>query len=243
MNNVVIDIDRVSFNYTDVPVLRDISLQIRAAEFIGIIGPNASGKSTLLKLILGLLAPDTGTISRFNRAGKKDRAGRIGYVPQHVGFARDFPITVREAVLLGHVSAQAMPFGYSRRQLAAAEQAMAALEIEALGRRQIGRLSGGQLQRVLIARALVSGPEVLILDEPTSSVDVRAEEDIYALLKQYSERMTIIIVSHDIAFISGYVDRVACLNQTLVCHDTQAINGDIIKQLYAAPVKLIDHRH
>ena len=132
MSNVVIDIDRVSFNYTDVPVLKDISLQIRAAEFIGIIGPNAGGKSTLLKLILGLLAPDTGTISRFNQAGKKDRAGRIGYVPQHVGFARDFPITVREAVLLGHVSARAMPFGYSRRQLAAAEQAMAALEIEAL---------------------------------------------------------------------------------------------------------------
>lgn len=243
MNNVVIDIDKVSFNYTDVPVLREISLRIHAAEFIGIIGPNASGKSTLLKLILGLLAPDTGTISRFDQTGKADRAGLIGYVPQHVGFARDFPITVKEVVLLGHVSAMAMPFGYSRRQLEAAEQAMAALEIEALGRRQIGRLSGGQLQRVLIARALVSGPEVLILDEPTSSVDARAEEDIYALLKKYSERMTIIIVSHDIAFISGYVDRVACLNQTLICHDTRAINGDIIRQLYAAPVKMVDHRH
>ncbi len=243
MNNVVIDIDKVSFNYTDVPVLKEISLEIHEAEFIGIIGPNASGKSTLLKLILGLLQPDTGSISRFSRAGKKDRAGMIGYVPQHIGFARDFPITVKEVVMLGHVSAAATPFGYSRRQLDSVAEVMAALEIEALGRRQIGRLSGGQLQRVLIARALVSGPEILILDEPTAGVDARAEEDIYALLKNYSERMTIIIVSHDIAFISGYVDRVACLNQTLVCHDTQSINGEIIKQLYAAPVRMIHHHH
>ena len=109
--------------------------------------------------------------------------------------------------------------------------------------RQVGELSGGQLQRVLIARALVCQPEILILDEPTANVDMRIEEDIFSLLKNYSDHMTIIVVSHDIAFISGYVDRVACLNRTLVCHNTESISGKMIEELYDAPVKMIHHHH
>ncbi|RKZ69132.1 MAG: ABC transporter, partial [Gammaproteobacteria bacterium] len=107
----------------------------------------------------------------------------------------------------------------------------------------IDSLSGGQLQRVLIARALASRPDILILDEPTANIDVRAEEDIFALLKQYNDHMTIIVVSHDIGFISGYVDRVACLNQTLLCHTTSEISGKTIEELYGAPVKMIQHAH
>jgi len=242
MSKIVIDIDNVSFNYGAVPVLENIFLQIHEDEFIGIIGPNASGKSTLLKLMLGLLEPDKGTIKKNNYDCEHHRH-HIGYVPQHVSFARDFPVTVEEVVMMGHISSGSKFFKFNRDEIASAKQAMHALEIENIAKRQIGALSGGQLQRVLIARALVCKPNVLILDEPTSNVDMRVEEDIFALLKNYSEHMTIIVVSHDIAFISGYVDRVACLNRTLVCHNTESISGKMIEELYDAPVKMIHHHH
>tara|TARA_R110000782_G_scaffold13730_2_gene40285 strand:+ start:2099 stop:2827 length:729 start_codon:yes stop_codon:yes gene_type:complete len=242
MTNIVIDIDNVSFNYGAVSVLENISLKIHEDEFIGIIGPNASGKSTLLKLILGLLEPDEGTISKFNHDGK-DLRNYIGYVPQHSTFSRDFPITVGEVVMMGHVATSSRFFRYSKEETELARQVMQKLEIEDIEKRQVGELSGGQLQRVLIARALVCQPEILILDEPTANVDMRIEEDIFSLLKNYSEHMTIIVVSHDIAFISGYVDRVACLNRTLVCHNTESISGKMIEELYDAPVKMIHHHH
>lgn len=242
MSNVVIDIDNVSFSYGALPVLEDISLKIYEDEFIGIIGPNASGKSTLLKLILGLLQPDKGSIQNFNHVGTS-LSKHIGYVPQHITFSRDFPVTVNEVVLMGHVTATSKLFRFNDAEKASAEQAMQALEIDDIAKRQVGALSGGQLQRVLIARALVCKPEILILDEPTSNVDMRVEEDIFSLLKNYSEHMTIIVVSHDIAFISGYVDRVACLNRTLVCHNTESISGKMIEELYDAPVKMIHHHH
>lgn len=242
MTNVVIDIDNVSFNYDAVTVLQDISLKIHEDEFIGIIGPNASGKSTLLKLILGLLKPSKGQITKYNQKCQHQH-NHIGYVPQHVNFARDFPVTVEEVVLMGHVMSASRFFKYTKEEIASAKHAMQVLEIDDISKRQIGFLSGGQLQRVLIARALVCQPNILILDEPTSNVDMRIEEDIFALLKNYSEHMTIIVVSHDIAFISGYVDRVACLNRTLVCHDTESISGKMIEELYDAPVKMIHHHH
>ena len=242
MNNTVIDIDNVSFNYGVVPVLENVSLKIYQDEFIGIIGPNASGKSTLLKLILGLLEPDKGVISKYNHAGK-DLRNHIGYVPQHSSFPRDFPVTVGEVVMMGHIASSSRLFRYKNKEIELARQVMQKLEIENIEKRQIGELSGGQLQRVLIARALVCEPEILILDEPTSNVDMRVEEDIFSLLKNYSEHMTIIVVSHDIAFISGYVDRVACLNRTLVCHNTASISGKMIEELYDAPVKMIHHHH
>jgi zinc transport system ATP-binding protein len=242
MNNVVVDIDNVSFNYGLVSVLENISLKIHEDEFIGIIGPNASGKSTLLKLILGLIKPDEGSITISNQKCQHKK-NHIGYVPQHVNFARDFPVTVEEVVLMGHITTSSLFFKFNKSEIASAEKAMQALEIENIAKRQIGSLSGGQLQRVLIARALVCQPNILILDEPTSNVDMRVEEDIFALLKNHSEHMTIIVVSHDIAFISGYVDRVACLNHTLVCHDTESISGKMIEELYDAPVKMIHHHH
>lgn len=242
MNNVVIDINQVSFHYGDFPVLEDISLQIVKDEFIGIIGPNASGKSTLLKLILGLLKPDQGTIRCLHR-DVGQQGGKIGYVPQHIGFSRDFPISVMEAVLMGYVCGNARFFRYTKKEKQAAMQTMQKLGIDHLVQRQVGALSGGQLQRVLIARALVSEPEILILDEPTANVDIKAEEDIFVLLKNYSEHMTIIVVSHDVAFISGYVDRVACLNRTLFCRNTESISGKMIEELYEVPVRMIHHHH
>tara|TARA_B110000046_G_scaffold172914_1_gene195054 strand:+ start:467 stop:1195 length:729 start_codon:yes stop_codon:yes gene_type:complete len=242
VNNVVIDIDNVSFNYGAVSVLENISLKIYEDEFIGIIGPNAGGKSTLLKLILGLLKPNKGVISKFKYDGKA-LINNIGYVSQHSTFPRDFPITVGEVVMMGHIGTSSKFFHYSKKEIELAKQAMQKLEIQDIEKRKIGELSGGQLQRVLIARELVCQPEILILDEPTSNVDMRIEEDIFSLLKNYSEHMTIIVVSHDIAFISSYVDRVACLNKTLVCHSTESISGKMIEELYDVPVKMIHHNH
>ena len=240
--DAIINLDNVSFSYTQIPVVRDITLGISEGEFLGVIGPNAGGKSTLLKLILGLLEPDKGDIKVFGKSPDRGRS-RIGYVPQYPAFSRDFPINVRDAVLLGRLGETRWYGGYTRADKEIAMNSLKAVEIDNISNQTIDSLSGGQLQRVLIARALASKPDILILDEPTAHVDVRAEEDIFALLKQYNDHMTIIVVSHDIGFISAYVDRVACLNQTLLCHTTSEISGKTIEELYGAPVKMIQHVH
>lgn len=238
----VIQIDNVSFSYTKVAVVENVTLSIRDGEFLGVVGPNAGGKSTLLKLILGLLKPDAGTIKVMGMPPHQGRS-RIGYVPQYPTFPRDFPINVQDIVLHGRLGNTRWYGPYLREDKNIATQAMEAVEISDIHGQSVGSLSGGQLQRVLIARALACRPEILILDEPTANIDVRVEEDIFGLLKQYNEHMTIIVVSHDIGFISGYVDRVACLNQTLVCHATEEISGKTIEELYGAPVRMIQHSH
>ena len=234
--------EHVSFAYDRSPVLEDVTFSVAAGEFFGLIGPNAAGKSTLLKLILGLLDPQRGQVQVL---GNQPRAARqrIGYVPQFPTFTRNFPISVLQMVLLGRLGVGRTAGPFNAEDRARAGKALRAVEIESLAKIPIGELSGGQLQRALIARALVCEPELLILDEPTANIDVRAEEDIFGLLRGYSARMTIIVVSHDIAFISGYVDRVGCLNRTLVCHATGEISGRTIEELYGAPVRRILHAH
>jgi len=240
----VIEIHNVSFAYTREPVLRDVSLVVPPGEFLGIIGPNGGGKSTLVKLILGLLRPHGGSIAVMGTE-PHEASSRIGYVPQYPTFSRrDFPISVMDTVLLGRLGQDShWSITYSGADRDIAREVMAAVEILDIAGRPIGSLSGGQLQRVLIARALACRPEILILDEPTANIDIRAEENIFAILKHRNDRMTVIVVSHDIAFISGYVNRVACLNQTLVCHATSEISGKTIEDLYGAPVKMIHHAH
>lgn len=240
--NPVIILDQVCFGYTSTPVLKNISLQIEDKEFIGVVGPNAGGKSTLLKLILGLLEPDSGMITVL---GKKPSAGRldIGYVPQFPSFSRDFPINVLDLVLQGRLGETRLFGQYSKRDLDIAKEALHAVEVDSISHEYVRTLSGGQLQRVLIARALATHPRILILDEPTANIDFQVEENIFGLLKEYNDEMTIIVVSHDIAFISAYVDRVACLNRTLVCHATEDISGKTIDELYGTHVKMIQHTH
>jgi zinc transport system ATP-binding protein len=238
----VVEIKDVDFSYDSAPVLRNVTLSIEKDEFLGIVGPNAGGKSTLLKLILGLLRPDSGSITVLGLRPEEGRS-RIGYVPQYPTFSRDFPINVQEAVLLGRLGIGGLLGRYSEQDRHIALEAMEAVKVTTIRHRPIGSLSGGQLQRVLIARALACRPEILILDEPTANIDMRAEEDIFGLLKEYMAHMTIIVVSHDIGFISGYVGRVACLNQTLVCHNTAEISGKTIEELYGTPVRMIQHTH
>jgi zinc transport system ATP-binding protein len=236
--NQAIRIEDVSFSYDRIRVLEKINLQLEMGEFFAIIGPNAAGKSTLVKLILGLLMPDMGNIQVLG-CHPRDARGRIGYVPQHPTFRRDFPISVSEVVRLGQLGSNTSV----RQAEMNIKAAMQAVELEEISTRQISTLSGGQLQPVLIARALACSPEILILDEPTANIDVATEANIFELLKQHNESMTIIVVSHDIAFISNYVDRVGCLNRTLICHHTDDISGKTIEDLYGTPVRMIHHQH
>lgn len=250
MSEPVIDVRGVHFAYGAAPILSAVELQVEDGEFLGIVGPNAGGKSTLLKLILGLLQPQAGAIRVL---GRRPRAASrlVGYVPQYPSFPRDFPVSVAQVVELGRLGAG--PDGISRGVLwpgrttradrAATRRALDEVEAGDIAERQIGSLSGGQLQRVLLARALASEPHILILDEPTANIDQRLESDIFDLLKGLNARMTILVVSHDIAFISRYVRRVACINRTLVCHRTDAVDGQVIHDLYRGDVRMIAHRH
>lgn len=246
----VIDLTSVSFAYGAVPTLSSIDLRVEAGEFLGIVGPNAGGKSTLLKLILGLLQPQSGRIRVLDKV-PRSASRLLGYVPQYPSFPRDFPITVEQVVQLGRLGADGgrgwrglfRPGRFSRADREAALRALDEVEAGGIGRRQIGSLSGGQLQRVLLARALVSEPRIMILDEPTANIDQRMEGEIFDLLRSLNERMTILVVSHDVAFISRYVCRVACVNGTLVCHQTDAIDGQVIQDLYGEHVHMIAHAH
>lgn len=238
----VIKLEDVSFSYAGPLVLEHVDLDIAEREFLGIVGPNGGGKSTLLEIILGELKADAGRVTVLGKAPEESRV-EIGYVPQSIEFARDFPISVQDAVLLGRLGKTRIFGGYSARDRELAQRAMQEAEVLDLQSRHLNELSGGQLQRVLIARALVCDPKILILDEPTANIDLRAEENIFDLFKQLNSRMTVIVVSHDIGFISEYVNRVACLNRTLICHATAEITGKSIEELYGTPIRMIHHHH
>ncbi len=238
----VIELSGVSFAYGTAPVLQDVDLAVAPGEFLGIVGPNAGGKSTLLKLILGLLESAAG---RVRVLGRRPQAASpaIGYVPQYPAFARDFPVTVEQVVLTGRLGRGRLLGGYRREDREMARWVMTQTEIADLAPRRIATLSGGQLQRVLVARALACEPQILILDEPTANIDMRVESDIFDLLRVLNQRMTILVVSHDVAFISAYVRRVACVNRTLLCHATESIDGQVIQDLYGGEVRHVAHVH
>jgi len=237
----IIELMDVSFAY-DIgpPALEHVSLAVEEGEFLGLVGPNGGGKSTLLKLVLGLLKSGSGEV---RVAGRSPQAARsmIGYVPQYARFARDFPISVEETVLLGRLGTTRLLGGYGVADREMARRMMAETEVLDLLQRPLGTLSGGQLQRVLVARALACDPHILILDEPTANIDLRAETEIFDLFKALNQRMTIVVVSHDIAFISRYVTRVACLNRTLLCHQPVPVGSEVIQRLYGMPVQRIPH--
>ena len=221
----------VAFAYDGCNVLEGVDLDIRAGEFLGVVGPNAGGKSTLIKLMLGLLMPSAGTISVMGETPAKG-CRRIGYCPQHPPVVHNFPISVEDTVTLGRLGEWRWMRGLQESDRRVVEEAMAATTLLEIRRRRLDTLSGGQLQRVLVARALACEPAILVLDEPTTNIDLRLEGDIFDLLKGLNRRMTIVVVSHDIGFISEYVDRVACINRTLVCHDTAQLTGEAIATLY-----------
>jgi zinc transport system ATP-binding protein len=238
----VIALRGVSFAYGAAPVLENVDFDVARGEFLGIVGPNAGGKSTLLKLILGLLEPGAGEIRVLGRSARI-ASREIGYVPQYPAFARDFPVTVEQVVLTGRLGPGRLLGGYGAQDRELARWVMTQTEIADLAQRRIATLSGGQLQRVLVARALACEPQILILDEPTANIDMRVESDIFDLLRVLNQRMTILVVSHDVGFISAYVGRVACVNRTLLCHPTESIDGQVIHDLYGGDVRRVAHAH
>ncbi|MCM2130697.1 metal ABC transporter ATP-binding protein [Larsenimonas rhizosphaerae] len=237
-----IQLDNISFSYGSQRVLDDVSLSVRHREFMGLIGPNGGGKSTLLRLILGLLPPQEGRISVLDTTPRR-AARRLGYVPQFARFARSFPISVEDVVLMGRLGQGNMWGFWKRSDRHAITDILDLLEITHLRSRHIEALSGGQMQRVLIARALVANPEILLLDEPTASVDRHGETSLFELFSTLKKNMTVMVISHDLGFISDYVDRVACLNQSLVMHPTAAVTADTINQLYGEQVQMVHHHH
>jgi len=233
--------DSVEFSYDGFPVLEDISLSVPEGDFLGMVGPNGSGKTTLLKIFLGLLRPTNGSVRIFGKAPERMRQ-LVGYVPQHASLDDSFPVSVLDVVLMGRLHRAPFFGGYKKRDKEVARQVMRDVQVEDLAKRRFGTLSGGQKQRVLLARALAVRPRLLLLDEPTASVDGRVEQDIYELLKRLNEQVTIVLVSHDVGFISTYVRHVACVNRRLTCNPTEEITGDVIEACYSGPVHMIKHQ-
>lgn len=208
----LIDVENVTFSYGKERILHDITLEVNRGDFLAFIGPNGGGKSTLMRLLLGLLAPSKGRITCNDKA--------IGYVPQNTDINTAFPITAIDVVLMGE---ERKLLGYSKTVRAKALDALKAVGLEAFAHHRIGDLSGGQRQRVMIARALQSDPHILMLDEPTSNIDPQGQHEIYELLRNLNERMTILVVSHDISVVVQYAKKVAYVNQTLTFHDISSM--------------------
>lgn len=220
-------------------VLRDVNLSICENEVACIVGPNGGGKSTLLYLMLGILSPDSGSIRIFGKNPVKARE-YIGYMPQYFSLDRNFPISVLEVTLMGRIRQNSW-WRYSKSDREAAMDALAQMSMENHAKRSFADLSGGQRQRVLIARALASRPRVLLLDEPTANVDPGFQEQFYAILEKLHNSMAIVIVSHDLGFVSRQIDNVICVNQDVHIHPTDKLNGNIIQAVYGYDVNVIRH--
>lgn len=226
-----------------VPVLEDVTLEIVPGDFIGLIGPNGGGKTTLLKIILGLVTPQEGEVRVFGRP-PAEVSRRIGYVPQFSQIDPQAPATVQDVVLTGCLGLSQWGFLYGQRHHQAARAAMTEAGVLEFAGRRIGELSGGQRQRVLIARALASDARILLLDEPMAGMDLHMEQGILEILVQLTERIPVVLVSHDVGFVSAHVKRVACLNRRLVLHAPGEITREVIADMYreAGPVQELVHR-
>ncbi|MCC6358331.1 MAG: ABC transporter ATP-binding protein [Phycisphaerales bacterium] len=236
---MAIQLQNVTFAYEDRPVLRDVNLAIRVGDFACIIGPNGGGKTTLLRILVGLLTPQAGTVSVLGESPVRARR-RIGYMPQHASLDLKFPVNALDVVLMGRLHESRLGF-YSRADRDRAAGALAEVGLADFGRRPFSDLSGGQRQRVLIARALACDPELLLLDEPTSNLDISVEEQLYALLGELNRRLTIVMVSHDVGYVSAAVKTAVCVNRTVHTHSTRELTGDVIRNLYGREVRVLQH--
>lgn len=236
----IIELEDVSFSYDGVTVLENVNLTIRERDFLSIVGPNAGGKTTMMKIMLGLLKPSTGIVRVFGQPPAKTRS-RIGYMPQHASLDPLFPVSVLDVVLMGRLG-NGNRFGlFRRKDHDSALKALREVEMHEFTRRSFSELSGGQQQRVLIARALASDPDLLLLDEPTSNIDMAVETELYEILKQLNEKITIVLVTHDLGFVSQYVKSVACVNRRVVVHPTSEICGEMIHEIYGSHVHMVRH--
>ena len=218
--------------------MEGVSFGIERGDFATIIGPNGGGKTTLAKLMLGLLEPDRGAIRVLGDSPVRS-SRRIGYVPQYSQFDPQFPITVLDVVLMGRLS---KPTGfYSRSDKKAAEKALEDVNLSGFGHRSFAELSGGQRQRVLVARALAGNPEVLLMDEPTSSVDTSVEEKLKEMLNRLNAYLTILLITHDLGFVSTCINKIVCVNRVVHMHTPREVTPELLSELYGTPVQFVDH--
>lgn len=224
--------------------LEGISCRIDPNSFTIVFGPNGAGKSTLLQVVTGEIRPDTGTVQIFGKS-PSENAKLVGYVPQFFQVRKDFPLTVFDAVSMG-LYTQVGPFGRITARLRdVVEQNLQKLGVEDLSQAQVGSLSGGQLQRVMIARALTGGPKVLLLDEATSGIDIGAKESLFELLIKLKSEIAVVFVTHDISVVSKEVDCILCLNKSLVSHGApqEALTDHAIRCMYGEELSLFSHCH
>jgi len=222
------------------PIITDVNLKVDEREFLGIIGPNGGGKTTLLKVILGLLEPSKGNVLI---GGKPVNSTdyKIGYVPQYSNFDKTYPISVKNVVAMGLRSKRLFSQKQNNSDQQIVENSLEKVNLQNKINAQIGHLSGGEQQRVLIARALATDPKILILDEPTASIDTQTGLSIYELLAELNIEKTIILVSHDVGAISRSVKKIACMNKNLVYHNTKEVTKEMLEQTYQCPIDLIAH--
>ncbi|TCS95448.1 metal ABC transporter ATP-binding protein [Hazenella coriacea] len=251
MSQFVIEMDHISFAYDHQQVLDNVNLTVEKGELVGLIGPNGSGKSTLMKLALGLMKPQKGEIRIFGKPSlsAKERS-KVGYVSQKSNsFNSGFPATVREVVASGLTGKLGLFHWMKKEDWKFVDEAIEQVGLSAFADRNIGKMSGGQQQRAFIARALVSQPELLILDEPTVGVDAKSTEQFYDLLTQlHQERgISMILVTHDIGAVTTYVDRIACLNKRLFFHghskDFAEQQEEVLSAAYGHEVQVVEHQH
>lgn len=240
--NPVIHCADMSFAYDQKPILEKVNLNVPEGDFVSVVGPNGSGKTTLLRLALGLLKPTAGRIEVFGKSPDQAR-GRIGYVPQHPRLDPLFPVTALDVTLMGRLG-RTRPFGsWLRGDRNKAMESLAEVGLADHHDQHFASLSGGQKQRVLIARALAGDPQMLLLDEPTAGLDAHVEESFYRLLQSLNKSLTIVLVSHDLGFVSGFVKSVICVGREVVAHPTSEITGEVIAELYGSDMRLIRHDH
>jgi zinc transport system ATP-binding protein len=240
MEPYAIEFEHVWFSYERTPILKDVSFTLEQGEFLGIIGPNGGGKTTLLKLMLGILKPDRGRI-RILGEQPHDASHRVGYVPQGTDFNRTFPISVFDVALMGRLSRSHIGRRFSGRDRQKVSEVLKKVGMWEHRDRAVGKLSGGQRQRVFIARALATEPEILFLDEPTASVDPEFQTDLYDFLRELNTSVTIVVITHDIGVVSSHMKSIACVNKRLFFHAHGQITQEMLESSYQCPVDLIAH--
>lgn len=234
----IIEIKNLSAGYDGRTVLHDINLDVYERDFLGIIGPNGGGKTTLIKCILGLLKPTGGEII-LHTPDKSQLF--LGYLPQYNTIDRKFPISVEEVILSGLSIQKSLSSRFTPEQKEKGKQIIVRMGLEGLERRSIGQLSGGQLQRALLGRAIISDPAVLILDEPSTYIDKRFEARLYELLAEINKECAIILVSHDIGTVLQQVKSIACVNETLDYHPDTGVTTEWLEKNFNCPIELLGH--
>lgn len=235
--NKLINIRNIEVKYSDKIAITKVNIDILENDFTGVIGPNGGGKTTLVKAILGLV-PYSGDIE-FHSGLDEDKS-LIGYLPQQTNFDLSFPITVLEVILSGLQDKNLLNGKYTSTSIDRAKELMLLTNVNGLERRSVSEISGGQLQRVLLCRALISEPKLLILDEPVTFVDSKFEHDLYEILRSLNDRMAILMVSHDLGTITSYVKDIICVNKTVHKHDTRELTTEMLEN-YNCPIQVISH--